>query len=313
MIRVVFTGTPRIAVPVLEGLAANGYNVVAAYTQPDKQAGRGRILTSSAVKQAALSLGITVMQPPNFKSEEDINRLKDLKPDVIVVCAYGQILTQAVLDIPPQQCINIHYSLLPRHRGASPVAAAILAGDEFTGVSIQLVRRKLDTGPLLLSGAVAISPNDNTGTLTEKLSPVGAGLLLEGLSGWLRGTITPREQDETRATYFAQIDKSAGEIDWSLPAVDIWRRIRAYSPWPGCFTRWKGETLNIIEAMAVTGESAAEPGRVMALAGAKGGVGIGTGDGLLVIERVKLAGKREMAAADFSRGQRDFIGATLPS
>jgi methionyl-tRNA formyltransferase len=314
MVKVVFMGTPRIAVLALEHLVANGYNVVAAYTQPDKPAGRGRTLTVSAVKQAALSLGIPVMQPPNFKSEEDITRMKEFSPDVIVVCAYGQILTQAVLDIPPRQCINIHYSLLPKHRGASPVAAAILAGDEFTGVSIQLVRRKLDTGPLLISGVVAISPNDNTGSLMEKLSPVGAGLLLEGMSGWLRGTITPREQDENGATYFAQIEKSAGEIDWNLTATDIWRRIRAYNPWPGCFTRWKGQTLNIIEGLAViSGENIAEPGQVVALAGTKGGVGLGTGKGLIIVRRVKLAGKREMAAAEFIRGQRDFIGATLPN
>ena len=255
-----------------------------------------------------------MVQPVNFKSDEDINRLKDFKPDIIVICAYGQVLPPAVLDIPRRQCINIHYSLLPRHRGASPVAAAILAGDEFTGVSIQLVRRKLDSGPLLISGAVTISPNDNTGSLMEKLSPVGAGLLLEGMSGWLRGTIPPREQDEAGATYFAQIDKSAGDIDWSLPAEDISRRIRAFSPWPGCFTRWKGEKLNIIEgSVAVSGENIVEPGRVAALAGTKGGVGIGTGKGLLVVRRVKLAGKREMAAAEFIRGQRDFIGSKLPS
>ena len=163
MVRVVFMGTPRFAVPALERLVANGYDVVAVYTQPDQPSGRGRIMSVSAVKEAAMSLGIPVKQPQNLKTDEAVKELADLRPDLIVICAYGQILSQAVLDIPPCQCVNIHFSLLPRHRGASPVAAAILAGDEFTGVSIQLVRVKLDTGPVLISGAVSVDPHDSTG------------------------------------------------------------------------------------------------------------------------------------------------------
>ena len=312
MKRVVFMGTPQFAVPPLERLVANGYEVLAVYTQPDRPAGRGRSLAVPAVKQAALALGIPVIQPPDLKTDEAIRQLADLKPDLIVICAYGQILSQAVLDIPPRQCVNIHFSLLPRHRGASPVAAAILAGDEFTGVSIQLVRKKLDTGPLLISGAVSIGPKDNTGSLMEKLSLVGAGLLLEGVGGWLRGEITPRDQDETGVTYFSQIEKSEGEIDWNLAAVEIWRRIRAFTPWPGTYTWWQGEKLNINEARALPDEKSTQVGQVITLLGEED-IGIGTGDGILAVSKVKMAGKREMTAAEFSRGQRDFINSVLPN
>jgi methionyl-tRNA formyltransferase len=313
MVKVVFMGTPRAAVTPLEHLVANGYDVVAVYTQPDRPSGRGRTLAAPAVKEAALALGLTVVQPPDLKTDKAVKELAGFQPDIIVVCAYGQILSQAVIDIPPGQCVNIHFSLLPRHRGASPVAAAILAGDEFTGVSIQLVRRKLDTGPLLISSAVSIDPRDNTGTLMEKLSLVGAGLLLEGIGGWLRGDITPEEQDESRATYFSQIEKSEGEIDWNLPAVEIWRRVRAYNPWPGAFTRWQDVKLNIVDAGVLPVGNIAGVGEVITLPGDETGIGIGTGDGLLVVRRVKLAGKKEMSAAEFSRGQRAFIGSVLPS
>jgi len=311
MERIVFMGTPEIAVPPLRRLVANGYDVVAAYTQPDRPSGRGRHLAAPAVKTAALAMGIPVIQPPDLRSDEAIAQLAELLPDIIVICAYGQILPQAVLDIPPGQCINIHFSLLPRHRGASPVAAAILAGDEFTGVSIQLVRKKLDTGPILISGVVPIDPKDNTGRIIDKLSLVGADLLLEGLNGWRRGEIIPQNQDKAGATYFKQIEKSEGEIDWNHPALDIWRRIRAYNPWPGCYTRWNGKVLNIIDAETLPGDKITSPGQVISLA--EGGIAIGTGAGLLVLKKLKMAGKREMTAAEFSRGQRDFIGTVLPN
>ena len=313
MVKVVFMGTPRAAVPALRGLVANGYNIVAVYTQPDRPAGRGRSLNLPPVKQVALTAGIPVYQPDTLKDSGTITQLAAKKPDLIVTCAYGQILPQAVLDIPPQQCINIHFSLLPRHRGASPVSAAILAGDESTGVGIQLVRKKLDTGPLLISGAVPINPQDNTGSLMEKLSVVGAGLLLEGITGWLRGDITPREQDEAAATYFGQIEKSQGEIDWDLPAVDIWRRVRAYNPWPGGYTRWQGKKLNILEAEVLPVGNIAGPGEVITIPGESKSIGVSTGDGVLIVRKIKLEGKREMTPSEFSRGQRSFVGSVLPN
>jgi methionyl-tRNA formyltransferase len=312
-VRIVFMGSPRFSVPSLEQLLINRYEVVAVYTQPDRPAGRGRALVLPPVKEAALRWGVPVMQPETFRSSVAIEQLEKLKPDVIVVCAYGHILPQAVLDMPPYQCVNVHFSLLPRHRGASPVAAAILAGDEFTGVSIMLVRKELDTGPVLSVAAIPISPQDNTGTLTEKLSLVGANLLQEALTGWLRGEITPRPQGETGATYFPQVKKEDGEIDWRLPVVAIWRRVRAYYPWPGCYTTWRGKQLKITETIVLSGEGAAEAGKVVVPAGGGATLGIATGEGVLGVLKVQLEGKKAMTAADFLRGQRDFIGSVLPS
>ena len=211
--RAVFMGTPELAVPSLIRLVTGGYDVVAVYTQPDRPAGRGRTPVVPPVKEAAERLGIPVLQPENLRSDDAIKQLAAYQPDFIVICAYGQILSQSVLDIPPYQSINIHFSLLPRYRGAAPVAAAILAGDEFTGVSLQLVRKKLDTGPLLMAGAMPVMPWDTTPSLTGKLSLVAPGLLLEALSGWLGGEREPQSQDESRATYFAQLRKEEGEID----------------------------------------------------------------------------------------------------
>jgi methionyl-tRNA formyltransferase len=311
--RIVFMGSPRFSVPSLEQLLINRYEVVAVYTQPDRPAGRGRALVPPPVKEAALRWGVPVIQPESFRSSEAIAQLEILKPDVIVVCAYGHILPQTVLDVPSYQCVNVHFSLLPRHRGASPVAAVILAGDEFTGVSIMLVQKELDTGPVLSAAAIPVSPRDNTGTLTEKLSLVGANLLQEALTGWLHGESTPRPQNDTGATYFPQVKKADGEIDWHLTAVEIWRRVRAYYPWPGCYTTWRGKQLKITEAVLLPGEGISEAGRVVALPGPKAGIGITTSEGILGVLKVQLEGKRDMSAADFLRGQRDFIGSVLPS
>lgn len=310
--RILFMGSPHLSVPSLEQLLDSKHEVVAVYTQPDRPAGRGRGMTASAVKEAALGWGLKVVQPESLRSAEALAQLAAYKPDVIVVCAFGQILPQELLDIPTYQCLNVHFSLLPRHRGASPAAAAILAGDEFSGVSIQLVRKKLDTGPILAAAAIPISAIDNTGTLAEKLSIIGAHLLQEALNGWLHGEITPRLQDEAGASYFGQVKKEDGEIDWKKPAVEIWRRVRAYYPWPGCFTCWRGKQLKINEAVVLAGESTSTPGSVIALPGEGAGLGIVTGEGILGVRRIQYEGKRDMTAAEFLRGQRDFIGSALP-
>ena len=310
--RIVFMGSPRFSVPSLEQLLLNNYDVVAVYTQPDRPSGRGRAVMLSPVKEAALKWKLPVKQPPTLKAPEALAELTALKPDVIVVCAFGQILPKELIEIPPRQCLNVHFSLLPRHRGASPVTAAILAGDEYTGVSIQLVRFKLDTGPVLASAPIPIQPDDNTGTLLEKLSVVGAHLLQEALVNWLNGTISPLPQDETKATYFGQVKKEDGEIDWTLPALEIWRRVRAYYPWPGCYTTWRGKTLKMNEAFYLPGAVKEEAGRVFALDKEKGGLGVATGDGVLGIKNIQYAGKKAMTAAEFLRGQRDFIGSKLP-
>ena len=314
--RVIFMGTPEFAVPCLEHLILNQYQVVATYTQPDKPVGRGRSLASPPVKRAALTWRLPVVQPVSLRRAEVVEQLASFHPDVIVVAAFGQILPQSVLDIPKYGCINIHPSLLPRFRGASPVAAAILAGDDFTGVSIMLMDTGLDTGPILTKAQIAISALDTTGSLTAKLSQVAARVLQEGLPCWLRGELTPQPQNEAEATYSSPITKEEGEIDWHLGTIDIWRRVRAFHPWPGCYTRWRGRQLKLIEAMPLPQERTLDAGQVVALTPVRGGTkaafGVGTGDGILGVLKVQLEGKRAISAAEFLRGQRQFIGAILP-
>jgi methionyl-tRNA formyltransferase len=311
-LRVVFMGSPDFAVPPLEQLVGNGYQVVGVYTQPDKPAGRGRTLVAPPVKLAAKSLGLEVRQPPSLKEVGVVEQLSQLDPEVIVVAAFGQILPRAVLDIPRLGAVNVHPSLLPRFRGASPVAAAILAGDEFSGVSIMLMDEGMDTGPILVRAQIPISARDTTGSLTARLSLVGASLLIEALCHYSRGELTPQPQNEAGATYSGVITKNDGEIDWHLSAVDIGRRVRAFYPWPGCYTKWRGGRLKIIEALPLNEAGNFKAGEVVAKGG-KGGFGIGTGEGVLAIARLQLEGKRVMSAAEFLRGQRDFVGAILPS
>ena len=308
--RAIFMGSPDFAVPPLEHLLKS-HQVVAVYTQPDRPAGRGRGLVSPPVKRMALALGLPVVQPASLKEVGAVEQLRGFKPDFIVVAAFGQILPQPVLALPRLGCLNIHPSLLPRFRGASPVASAILAGDEFTGVSIMLMDEGLDSGPLLARAQIPISVQDTSGSLTAKLSWLGAGLLGEVLSHWTRGELTPQPQDEAEASYSGSISKDEGEIDWRLSATDIWRRVRAFNPWPGCYTRWRGKSLKIIEAVPLPPESKAKAGQVVVTT-SKAAFGVGTGDGVLGVLKVQLEGKQVLPAADFLRGQRDFIGAVLP-
>lgn len=316
--RIIFMGSPEFAVSSLELLVLNKYDLVAVYTQPDSPGGRGRSLLVPPLKRAALSLQLPVMQPVSLKETGVVEELAGFRPDVIVVAAYGQILPQSVLNIPAYGCINLHPSLLPRYRGASPVAAAILAGDEFTGVTIMLMDKGMDTGPVLARAQIPVSGRDNTASLTARLSLIAARLLQEALVHWLGGELTPRPQNEEEATYCRPFSKEDGEIDWHLPAVDIWRRVRAFYPWPGCYTRWHNKQLKIIEAVPLSAaEKGVEAGQVVALtpdAERPGAAfGVATGDGILGISRVQLEGKQAMEAAEFLRGQRQFTGAILPS
>jgi methionyl-tRNA formyltransferase len=304
-------GTPDFAVPTLNSLVLGGHPVVAVYTQPDKPAGRGRGLVPPPVKRKALQLGLIVQQPASLRRPEEVQKLANLHPDMIVAAAFGQLLPQNILDIPPFGCLNVHPSLLPRHRGPSPVATAILAGDEVTGVSIMLLDKGMDTGPLLAQEQVVILPQDTTGSLTARLAQVGARLLLQALPLWLEGKIAPQPQDNEKATYSKPIAKEGGRIDWRLPAVELWRRVRAFQPWPGCYSSWRGKVLKVIEAVPLPG--AGEVGRVVAIKGSLSvTVGVQTGEGILGLLRVQLEGKQVMAAEDFVRGQRDFVGALLP-
>lgn len=312
--RIVFMGTPEFAVPPLEHLIINRHEILAVYTRSDKPAGRSGAPVPPPIKKFALSRGLPVIQT-SLKKPEAVEQLASFNPEAVVVAAFGQILPQAVLDIPCYGCINIHGSLLPRHRGASPIAAAILAADEFTGVTIMRMDAGMDTGPVYTRAQIPVSPQDTTGSLTVKLSQIGARLLQEVLVGLVRGELAPEPQDEPRATYCKEFTKEDGRIDWRLPAEDIWRRVRAFHPWPESYAAWAGKTVNIIEAVPLDQEGTVEVGRVIALTpvqkASRAGFGVGTGRGVLGVVRVQLEGKRAMSADEFLRGQREFTGALL--
>ena len=309
--RLVFMGTPVFAVPALNHLVLNDYEVAAVYTQPDRPSGRGCNTVSSPIKQAAESFNLKIVQPQNLKRPEVVEELAALKPDVIVVAAFGQILPQSVLSLPKYGCINIHPSLLPKYRGAMPVAASLLNGDRFAGVSIMLMDKGLDTGPVLAQAQIPVLDYDNTGVLTDKLSLIGAYLLQEVLPGWIRGEITPRCQQESNASYFGTITKESGEIDWTQPAEVIWRKVRAFYPWPGCYTRWQGKNLKIIESVPIVSKEESSIGQAVLLP--EGGFGIRTGEGILKVLSLQLEGKKQMSSDEFLRGQRQFTGTVLPS
>ena len=307
---IVFMGSPAFAVPALKELISSEYDVVAVYTQPDKPVGRGRIASPTAVKRMALEHGLEIRQVQNFAETGTVASLARLNPDVIVVAAFGHILPPQVLAIPPFGCINLHPSLLPKYRGPTPIPAAILSGDEYTGATIMLVNQRIDSGPILTQRRVDIAPEDTTGSLTIKLAQVAAYLLMETLPLWFSGSLVPQTQREEDATYSKRLSKKEGEIDWQLPAPDIWRRVRAFSPWPGCYTTWRGKVLKIVEGIPLPGERG-EIGRV--ISHGRGEVGVKCGEGILSLIRLQLEGRSEMGVEEFLRGQRDFIGAHLHS
>lgn len=307
MDRIIFMGTPRFGQMILEALIGH-YEIAAVVTQPDRPAGRGRKPVVSPVKASALAHGLLVLQPPKVRQPEVVQQLRALAPAVIVVAAFGQILPSSVLSVPPHGCINVHASLLPRHRGAAPIPAAILAGDVQTGVTIMLMDEGMDTGPILSQAAIPILSDDTTASLTERLGCLGGQLLLDTLPRWLAGEITPQKQDEQGVTYSRLLRKEDGRIDWSEPAEFIARKCRAYYPWPTAFTFWDGRELKILRAHAVPLQSTEMPGKVVL---ADSDVAVVTGEGLIILEEVQLAGKRPLAIQEFVRGQRSFVGALL--
>jgi len=304
-------GTSEFAVPTLESFVNSPYHLLAAYTRPDKPAGRGRQITSSAVKRAAMEHDIPVIQPPTLKSREVLNELANFKPDLIIVAALGYILSPEVLSLPRFGCLNVHPSLLPRHRGPSPVVNALLCGDRVTGVTVALMGTGVDSGPILAQRELGISPTDTTGTITPKLAHAGAELLLGILPQWLAGGLKLQPQDENQATYSRLIGKEDGEIDWDISAVEIWRQVRAYDPWPGSYTWWKGKRLKIHEVSPSNDVARGRGGIVLALPGPLFKVGVMTWRGILELNQVQLEGKSKMGMDDFVRGHRDFIGSIL--
>lgn len=306
--RLVFMGTPDFAVPVLKALIGR-YEIVGVVTQPDRRAKRGRKVESPPVKVVALTYDLPVLQPPSLRRPDVVAELRALAPEVIVVAAFGQILRAEVLDIPPRGCLNVHASLLPKYRGAAPIAAAILGGEEETGVTIMLMDAGMDTGPILSQATCPISPQDTRASLSARLAQLGADLMMDTLPRWLAGEIQPQPQDHSQATYCRIIAKEDGLIDWSQSAVEIWRRSRAYHPWPSSHTYWRGKLLKVLRAEALPHWSGmGEPGQVMAL---DEGLAVATGEGALRLGEVQLAGKRALSAEDFARGQKAFVGSVL--
>jgi methionyl-tRNA formyltransferase len=316
--RIVFFGSPEFAVPSLEALVASRHEVVAVVTQPDRPAGRGHAETPPPAKRAALARGLPVLQPEKVSEPEPLAAIQALAPDAFVVAAYGQILRQRLLDVPPAGTLNVHASLLPRWRGASPVAAAIMAGDEVTGVTLMQMVRALDAGPMLARVEQPISPHDTTGTLEPRLAEAGATLLAANLDAWLEGRLAATPQDESLVTYAPQIRRTDALLDWHLPAVDLWRRVRAFQPWPVAYTRWRDEELRIHAAWPLEVESTEPPGIVLPPSPLPPEAGdnqetfaVQTGRGTLAVLRLQRPGRREVSGNEFLRGQRDFVGAML--
>ncbi len=317
--RIVFMGSPEFAVPALRKLVENGYEIVAVVTQPDKPAGRGRQMTRPAIKHAAQSLGLPVLQPASLKQLDIVQKLRSLRPDAIVVAAFGMFLPREILEIPPLKCLNIHPSLLPKYRGASPIAYAILDGCTETGVSLTIMEQRMDAGPILAQRKMAVLPDDTEESLSARLAGMGADLLIETLPRWARGEIVPQPQDESQATFTKLIAREQGRIDWRQSADEIGRRCRAFHPWPGCYTCWDGKLLKLREVLPFPDwEGPAVPGQVIVLAelpplgfDGKSSVAVATGKGALVLLKVQLEGRREVPIPEFLRGQRGFAGAVL--
>jgi methionyl-tRNA formyltransferase len=295
--RLVFMGTPAFAVPALRALLEAGHDVAAVYTQPDRPAGRGRSVGISAVKRLALERGLVIEQPEKLRDPSVTERMRALGPEAIVVAAYGKILPKALLDLPPRGAINVHASLLPRHRGAAPIQRSILAGDTTTGITIMQMNERMDEGDILLQREIEIAADDTAGSLGQRLASLGAGLLVETLAMLVRGDMVSRAQDHAAATLAPMVRKEEGAIDWSKSAVEIERAVRAFDPWPGAYSSVRGKLLKVHRAAVVPWATAAPPGTIVRAAADD--LRIATGQDDLRVLEVQLEGKRRLAAREF--------------
>lgn len=297
--RVVFLGTPEFGVPSLRALVENGFQVAGVFTQPDKPKGRGKKLRMSPVKECALSYGIPVYQPKKIRLD-GVEALRALKPDLCVTAAFGQILSQEILDIPVIGTVNVHSSLLPRYRGSAPINWAIIQGETVTGVTTMLTDKGLDTGDMLLRRSVPILPGETAEELTARLAPIGAELLIETIRRLEAGDCPREPQNEEEMSYFPMLKKEMGEIDWQMTARQIVCRVRGLSPWPGTYTGVEGQTLKIWRAEEAQGAGKA-PGTILC-ADAKAGLVIQAGEDAVRVLELQAQGGRRMNAKDYLRG-----------
>lgn len=304
-LRVIFAGTPEFSVPALEALVEAGANVVAVLTQPDRPSGRGKKLTPGAVKQCATALSIDVLQPLSLKDDATFSTLQALRPDLVVVVAYGLLLPQRVLDLPRHGCLNIHGSLLPRWRGAAPIHRAVLAGDSQTGVTIMQMEAGLDTGPMIASESLAITSESTTASLHDQLAVMGARTLVSVLADWCDGRITAVAQDDSLATYADKLDKREATVNWQHSARQIDLQVRGLNPWPVAES-WCNETrVRFYEGIVQPAVPGGTPGEVLSCS--RAGIAVQTGDGVYCITRLQWPGKRVMTAAE-SVNSRDITG-----
>jgi methionyl-tRNA formyltransferase len=306
--RVVFMGSPEFAIPTLSSLV-DEHQVIAVVCQPDRQAGRGRKLRTPATKVFAIERKLSLFQPKRVSEPAVIEQLANLKPDLIIVVAYGQILSQDLLDVPSVGSLNLHASLLPRWRGAAPIQAAILHGDGQTGVTIMEMDAGLDTGPILSQAEIAIEPSETGASLSDKLAPLGAKLLMETLPGYAEGSVLSTPQDETLATIAPMLQKTDGILDFGRTAIELERKIRAFRPWPGTYLTWNDRRLAVRSAHCAS-DGTSSLGRVVKVDGFPA---VGTREGLLVLDEVQPAGKQAMPGSAFINGSPDFLNAHLQS
>jgi methionyl-tRNA formyltransferase len=309
-LRIVFLGSGAFAIPSLQALADAGHQIAAVVTQPDREKGRGRSLQPPPVKPVAEALGLPVLQPPRIRAPEAQEALRALAPELQVVVAYGQILPRSVIDLAPRGTINVHSSLLPRYRGAAPIHWAVVNGEAETGVTTMMIDEGLDTGPILLSRATAIGPEETTPELEARLARLGGALLIETIDGLARGTVSPLPQDHAAATIARMLRKEDGRIDWTTPAETIARRVRGLQPWPGTVTSFAGSDVKVLRATPVAARAgAAVPGTVIAI---DDGIVVACGgETLLRLLEVQPASRRAMTAVPFASGARMAPGARL--
>ena len=310
--RLIFLGTPAFAVPSLSRLLEAGHEVAAVVTQPDRPAGRGKQLWKPAVKQVAEEAGLPVIQPVAIHDPQVVSHLRRLKPEVLVVVAFGQILPRAVLEIPPRGCLNIHASLLPKYRGAAPIPWALIRGETVTGVTIMEIVEALDAGPILLQCKTSIALEDNAGTLHDRLAVLGADALLETLRAVERGEVTKTPQTEAEITYAPKLPPDIGCLEWSHSAGDLWNLVRGLAPQPGAYTFFRGRLVRVLGAQPLPGDPGHTAGTVVGVI-REAGIQVATGEGALLLTTLQPEGKRVMTAEEFSRGYRAGAGSAFSS